>query len=560
MAFYHGIKTNEIPTKILPSLDLESGLIFAVGTSAIHLATAPAEANKPVLCYELSEYVEQFGYTGNFEDFTLDEVANSAFQLYGISPVIFVNVLDPAKHYKPMTLTVEGIISTPAKLKNAVLLNTLEIKSEGDVQEVELIKDQDYTAETQITEEGTITTIDIKVEAQIPSEDLKISYTVDGVATTVEVNLEGLPLELPAGANDISVKAVVGQVNYLVLDEDYTAAYNSDNEVVITILDAEKIFNDKVEISFNEVDPSQVTAADIIGGYDAVTGKYKGLETIEQVYPQFRLTPGIILAPKFSQDVTVAAIMKAKCYDINTVFNAIACVDIPTDVVTNYTGAAEYKAKKNLIDPALIVCYPKISLGEVQYNLSTQLACLMNQVDAQEGEGIPYISPSNHRLQMDKSVLADGTELFLTLDQANYLNSQGIGTALNFANGWTAWGNRTGDFPSSTDVKDVFIAVKRMTLWLRNTITLSYWSRVDQPINQRFIESFLDSINIYFNGLKARGVILDGKIQFLSKENPTTDLLSGKVRFHILWTPPVPAEQIIFDIEYDPSGLQNLFE
>ncbi len=560
MAYYHGIKTNELPTKILPVLDIESGLIFAVGTAPVNLATKKVEANTPVLCYELSEYVEQFGYTGDFENYTLDEVANCAYQLFSISPVVFVNVLDPAKHYNARTLTVEGIINTPAKLKNAVILDSLEIKSVGDVQEIELIKDQDYTAQTQITEDGTITTIDIAIEAEIPSEDLKITYTVGGITTSETVNLEGLPVDLPAGANNISVKAIVQEINCLVADEDYTAAYNSDNEVIITILDAEKIFNDTVEVNFNELDPTQVTPADIIGGYDAVTGKYKGLELIEQVYPKFRLTPGIIIAPKFSQDITVASIMKAKCYDINTVFNAIAVVDIPTSEVTSYTAAAEYKNKKNLIDPSLVVCYPKVSLGDVQYNLSTQAACLMNAIDAGEGDGIPYISPSNHRLQMDKACLADGTEIFYTLDQANYLNSQGITTALNFANGWTLWNNSTAAFPTTTDVKDRFISVKRMTQFLRNTLTLSYWSRVDGPINKRFIESFIDSITIYFNGLRAKGVILKGEIEFKDKDNPTTDLLSGKVKFSIKWTPVIPAEQIIFDIEYDPSGLNNLFE
>ena len=209
MAYYHGIKTSEVPTKILPQLDLESGLIFAVGTAPVNLATKPAKANEPVLCYELSEYVEQFGYTGNFSDFTLDEVANSAFQLFSISPVVFVNVLDVEKHFKPVTLTVEGIINTPAKLQNAVIADSLEIKSVGDVEEIELIKDQDYTAETQITEDGSITTIDIKVDAEIPSEDLKISYTIDGLETVVSVNLEGLPVDLPAGANDTQMKIIL---------------------------------------------------------------------------------------------------------------------------------------------------------------------------------------------------------------------------------------------------------------------------------------------------------------------------------------------------------------
>ena len=61
--------------------------------------------------------------------------------------------------------------------------------------------------------------------------------------------------------------------------------------------------------------------------------------------------------------------MKAKCYDINSVFNAIALVDIPTDEVKNYTDAAQYKNLKNLVDTSVVACYPKVSLGGVQYHL-----------------------------------------------------------------------------------------------------------------------------------------------------------------------------------------------
>jgi|GEM_PF-25557 len=557
MAYYHGIKTSELPTKILPTVDVESP-IFAVGTAPVHLATNPAKANTPVLCYELAEYVEQFGYDGDFDKYTLDEVASSAFQLFKVAPAVFVNVLDKDKHYTKISMEVSGITSTPLTLTNPVIAETLEITSRK-VEETALIADTDYTATTQITEEGTITTIDIKVDAEIPSDTLKIIYTLEGLVANVEKNVSELPYALPAGATDISVKAIVTTENTLVKDEDYYAEYNSDNEFVIEIIDDEKIFDDSVAIEFNEVDASKVTTADIIGGYDAVSGQYKGLETIEQVFPNFRITPGCIIAPKFSTDVTVAAIMKAKCYDINTVFNCMALVDIPTDEVTNYTQAAEYKNKKNLIDPALVVCYPKVSLGGVQYHLSTQAACLMNQVDAQKGDGIPYISPSNNRLQIDSACLEDGTEIFYTLDQANYLNSQGISTALNFANGWVFWNNSTSAFPATTDVKDRFLSVRRMFLWLRNTIVLSYWSRVDGPMNRRFIESFLDSINIFMNGLKAKGVILGGRIEFNDKENPTTDLLSGKVTFHIYFSPPIPCEELLFLVEFDPEELNSLF-
>ena len=42
-------------------------------------------------------------------------------------------------------------------------------------------------------------------------------------------------------------------------------------------------------------------------------------------------------------------------------------------------------------------------------------------------------------------------------------------------------------------------------------------------------------------------------------ENPTTDLIDGIIRFHVYVTPPAPAREIDFIVEYDPQYLETLF-
>ena len=201
---------------------------------------------------------------------------------------------------------------------------------------------------------------------------------------------------------------------------------------------------------------------------------------------------------------------------------------------------------------------PKISLGGVQYHLSTQAASLMATVD-NDNDSIPYVSPSNKNLQCDSSVLADGTEQNLSLTQANYLNSQGIVTALNFSQGWVLWGNACSRFPSSSDPVERFISIRRMMNWIANSLVTTYFSQVDAPINRRLIETIMDSVAIWFNGLAAKGCILGGRIVFDSDDNPTTKLISGIVKFKVYVTPPPPAEQIIFELEFDPDYFATLF-
>ena len=47
----------------------------------------------------------------------------------------------------------------------------------------------------------------------------------------------------------------------------------------------------------------------------------------------------------------------------------------------------------------------------------------------------------------------DGTEIILTLAEANLLNTAGIVTGLNFSGGWMAWGNYTGAVPGKEVVQ-----------------------------------------------------------------------------------------------------------
>ena len=156
--------------------------------------------------------------------------------------------------------------------------------------------------------------------------------------------------------------------------------------------------------------------------------------------------------------------------------------------------------------------------------------------------------------------LKDGTEVALSLSQANLLNSQGVMTGLNFNGGWKAWGNYTGVYPSNTDVKDCFICVRRMFDWQYQTFILTYWQKVDQPLTPKLIKTIIDSEQIRLNGLVSRGFLLGATVAFLEDENPTTDLLQGIIRIHTSITPPVPAQNIEDVIEYDVSNFSRLFE
>jgi phage tail sheath protein FI len=286
-------------------------------------------------------------------------------------------------------------------------------------------------------------------------------------------------------------------------------------------------------------------------------GPDKGLGLGEQVFPRFRMVPGQIVVPGWSYAGEMAAEMLARAKNINGLFKAHAVVDLDADYFDDYPSAIESKYFYNVTDAQHFVCWPKVSLGGEEYWMSSHLAALIAQVDA-DNDDIPYKSPSNKRFQIDSAV-SFGKEVFLTLEQANLLNSNGVVTALNWIGGWKCWGNRTGAYPDVTDVKDSFIPIRRMFNWIANTVVTTYWQKVDFPLNRRLVDTVVDSTNIWLNGLAARGAILAGRLEFNPGENPSTDLMDGIIRLHLYVTPPSPAKQIDFVLEYDPEALQTLF-
>lgn len=352
-------------------------------------------------------------------------------------------------------------------------------------------------------------------------------------------------------------KASAGQP--LVDGADYEAAFDSDGNLVITALkDGQLASSASAFLSYDKVDPSAVDKDDIIGGIDISTGAYTGLENLAKVFPLYRLVPGMILAPGWTQDPEVAAVMAAKGSTINGLFKASVLVDIPTDTVKKYTDAPAWKNNNNYVGVDQVVCWPMAKLGDRIYHLSTVAMGRIGVLDA-ANDDIPYASPSNKNIQANGLCLADGTEVVLDLEQANYLNGQGIVTALNFIGGWKLWGNRTGCYPANTDIKDNFICIRRMFNWHAQTFILTYWAKVDDPMKKRLIDLVVDSENIRLNGFVARGFLLGGRVEYRKEDNPVTDQMDGIVRFHTYLTPPVPARDIENTIEFDVSYLETLF-
>jgi len=371
--------------------------------------------------------------------------------------------------------------------------------------------------------------------------------TMKAAKTAADYDVVNHKVNLGAKAlNDASVlvKDKAATPNTLVKGTDYDV-YFVNGEMIVELLSTGGYYSEaKLTISYNEAVFTSINATAVATAFDKV----------DLCMGSLGVVPDMLCAPGWSDKSAVAAVMASKAGSINGLWRAKALIDIPCDSVSGATVYSSVVAKKNTLamtDPNQEVCWPMIGLGGKKYHFSTQLAGLHASVDTENRA--PYVSPSNHGIKADSLVLADGTEVLMTKAHADILNAGGVITGLNFMGGYVCWGNYTACYPVNTDVKDYFIPISRMFDWVANTLIRTFWSQLDKPMTRRLIDTIIDSANIWLNGLVGSGYLLGARVEALESENPVTNLMAGIINFHVYLTPPSPAQEIDFTLEYDAS-------
>lgn len=380
------------------------------------------------------------------------------------------------------------------------------------------------------------------------------AVAVNDPATTASVTDESQTFENNkvtldnAHVSNVTVTDVGGATTYT---EGTDYEINTETGVITRVDGGGITAGETVEVDYDYVDPSGVTASDIVGGVSG--GNRTGLELIEEVYVSFGQVPTLILAPGWSHESTVATAIEGKAGGFSGGFKALGLIDIDSSDASYDEVSEAVTEKGNLTtSPDMAVFWPRVTLGDDTDWLSAHAAGVIARTDRTKGGGLPFWSPSN------KDLSIDGLEVTVTFPEAQTLSDNGIVTAIR-AEGYKLWNNNTAAFPGSTDVKDRFIATSRMASYIENTVIQNVFQKVDEPGNRRLIDSIVDSLNQTFNGWEARGALLGAQVLFREQDNPTSQLLDGKYTFRILYAPPTPAEEIEFVLEVNTDLYDNLF-
>ena len=330
----------------------------------------------------------------------------------------------------------------------------------------------------------------------------------------------------------------------LIQGTDFEVYYSDNNFVVELLADGGYYNATTLSIGYNAANPAAITVEDVEAA----------IEEIEKCMSLFGMVPDLICCPGYSSVPTVAAVMAAKAASINGLFKGTAVVDIDTSSADDYSKVLSWKNNNGYTDENMIVCWPMVKIGEYLYDYSVILCGLMAQTDV-GNDDVPYESPSNKSIPITGVCVKDGTEITLSVQQADVVSvNSGVVTVLNYG-GWVTWGNYTGCFSESSDVAKHFICTKRMMDFLCNTFAKNYWTALDKPLTRVRIDAIVNSYNSYLNGLTHDGKLYGGEIAYVSDNNPTADLIAGKFRLDVRMASPVPAQEIDMYIEYDVDYL-----
>ena len=346
---------------------------------------------------------------------------------------------------------------------------------------------------------------------------------------------------------------------------DYELGYNyAKGTVVVKLLgDAE---DTALQCSYNTVDASKVTEADIIG--QTKDGEYTGLHALQLIYQYHNAVLNLLAAPGWSQSPAVYRAMVSIVQKLNGHWDGFVNADIPlTDAqgaaVDTIEKAIAWKAANGYTSEFSKVYWPQVKDGSGRvFHLSTIAQATMLRVD-QSHDDVPFESPSNKEIMATAQYFGeDSKNRGFDQQTANSLNEKGITTACFWGGQWVLWGPHTAaySYNGSMDARAIFDTNIRMLMHITNSFQLSNGTKIDQPMTPQEKDAIKAAELEKLDALYGMGALIgDYSVDFLETENPVSDMLNGDFVWNFTVTNTPPFKSGTARVTYTDEGFAAFF-
>lgn len=511
--YLHGVEVVEVEDGTRPIRTAKAGVIGVIGTSG------KGPVNQAVLINGSRKKAAEIFGAYAADGFTLPEAFDGIFDHVGAT-VVAINVCDPATHITEVTgealvLNNRGVGTTQKPYISAVTF--------------------DVTAAT-VTK-----TLVGGVAALAPNIILTSVKSADGVTTyTVDVDYTfdaGVLARVDGGAL-ASTSSVLVTYSSTLLATDYSV----DGETgEVSFSPTKVVAGSTLTVNYTHVDPTKVTLADIVGGIDGA-GISSGVQVFNTAESSVFVTPRILIAPHFTHQKETPLTANPVVAELLGVANRLRAIIYADGPNTTNEDAVNYRKDWDskrivVLDPFVKVLAPNNEY--VFQPRSIRRAGLAAQIINEQGF---HVSPSNRQISgISGLARAVSGGLSDKNSEANYLNENEVATCIRL-DGFREWGNRT----ASSDPKWAFESVVRTADMIQESILMAHLWAVDRNITKNLVGSIVESVNAYLRGLEAQGVILGGRCWADPELNTPESIMDGKLYIDFEFTPPYPAEHIIF--------------
>lgn len=470
--------------------DESQGAIVYVGTAPVHNVEGGANnVNKPIVVNNIAEARKYFGYSDEWDKYTLCEAMHVHLENKGVGPLVFINVLNPATHRASEAGTVSktpenGRITIPAA--QDIILDSVVVKS-GNT-------------------------------AKIKGTDYAIAYNIEKKTITIS--------ELTAGALGTSA----------------------------------------LTITYNTVDATAVTTADVIGASDGL-GLNTGIFAIKNVYQLTGYIPAYLAAPGFSSVPAVHAAMYQNSVKVNGHWDVYMFVDLPImngetpltlDTARNYKNGNGYtKENETVFFPLAQGTDGKI------YHLSVLAAANFQELLLAQ-DGIPYKTASNTDCSLIENLYLGASNTGRIYDDSiinEKLNKNGIASAAYVGGRWAIWGCHSADYDQENgDQINVAETNRMMLYYISNDFQHRRTPDVDKPMTANDLQTIIAEEQTRVDALLNIGALTRGVVTLNADAQAKSDIMNGDYSFLFDITTTPLAKSLTAIVNWTDEGFVTYFE
>ena len=279
------------------------------------------------------------------------------------------------------------------------------------------------------------------------------------------------------------------------------------------------------------------------GDQDSGTGVWALLngESVAGRRPRLIGAPGLDTGSRPSDAKNPLA---AELEKVANKLRGIAYLDGPN---TTHAAALAYaddfdSARTYILDPGV---YVADSDGELIDAATSGFALgLTAKVDTDEGWwNAPSNKPLLGVLKLKRPVDYSPSD---SNSRAVLLNGAGVTTIIRYQGGFKLFGVRT---PASSTPAFKYISIRRIADNIEDSVQEAMFYFIDKNINKNFLRAVTNRANGFLRNMVAQGALIGAECFPDGEKNTKDSIASGKIYFNVKFTPPYPAEEIIFTFD-----------